>query len=470
MRKPTWRLYTLLFLSAFALRAAVFYFYIQHEERYCQPDSVDYHNCGLCVAYGFGMSHPSGKPIFWRTPGYPCFLAPFLKTFSMSPAGVFSTYGAAHKGAIWVQIFLCSLLPLLMLWLAYIVTQSYAIASICAWISVVHVGFVLASTYLLTDGLAMLFFIIFLGMIFRSLRIYHENYSYWQVIAAAIALGAYTWMRPMGQFVAILATVLLLCMKDTWRNKIFKATLFLGVFAVTLCPWILRNTYLTGTAFFCPLAGLYFNVFNAPKILARVENIPLEVAHQKLMCAAAYEQLTVLAERKKSGDTRHLCGETLCMKTAWPVIAAHPFYFIRDWIVEVCKTTFDLYSYQLVALVQNCFKWDPLIEYLDEKISSCLYAKPLPFVARMISWLEFLGNILIWVGIVAGVWFFVINKKVRSYAQVWVFAGIIICCVLFQTGGFGYARLRLPIEPLMLILCVTFWYWRIGFNTCSRKS
>ncbi len=479
-KKPHWYHFLFLFLSAFIVRSTLFYYYMQHEERYHQSDSLDYHVAGFCVAHGFGMHRPDlNKPIFWRTPGYPWYLSHFLKQYGHPQSGALSNNTLAHKLSILVQIFLCSFLPLLLFWLAYILTNTYLIAWLTALISVIHIGFVLASTYLLTDALAMLFFVLFLIFYYKSFKLVGETpkpekkSALIYLVCAAINLALYTWMRPMGQFIGIISAVLLLFSHDTWSNKLKKIFLFLVLFFALLAPWFIRNHRLTGSYFFCPLFGLYFNVFNAPKIVARTENIPLLDAHKKLTYEAAVVTAQEMARARANNSPYVVCGELVCLQTAWPVIAAHPFYFIYDWIVEVLKTTFDLYSYQLVALYNNCFKWDPLVEYLPEKIQECLYKKPLAPTMRILAWLELFASIFLWFGIFAGIFRFLLYslfykapQDILNKALLWVKTGIIIGATVFQTGGFGYARLRLPVEPLMLILALTFWYW---FFTQKKK-
>ncbi len=67
-------------------------------------------------------------------------------------------------------------------------------------------------------------------------------------------------------------------------------------------------------------------------------------------------------------------------EAALPIIWAHPFYFIYDWIKEVLKTTFDLYSSQLVKFADKTFHWDPIEEFLAEKVVLALWAQPMPLV------------------------------------------------------------------------------------------
>ena len=280
----------------------------------------------------------------------------------------------------------------------------------------------------------------------------------------------------MGQFIAILAASMLLCANIEWRKRLYKAGLFSIVFMISLLPWFVRNHALTGKWFFCPLFGLYLNAFNAPKILARVENIPLIDAHQKLSKDASVVVMQEIERYKTINSPYIVCNEQLCMKTAWPVIKAHPWLFMRDWMTEITKTTFDLYSSQLVNLIADRFKWDPLIEHLDEKIAECLYKQPMPFGARLICWLEFLTYLFIWFALAAGLFIFVIpsvwnwamaQPLMRNLTLLWIKAGLFIGCTIMQTGGFGYARLRLPIEPLIIILAITFWWW--FFNRKTMK-
>ncbi|HRN78471.1 MAG TPA: hypothetical protein PLU71_04480 [Candidatus Dependentiae bacterium] len=464
--RPTKKQFVLLFLAAFIIRATMFFFFIQHTQRfnrYRQPDSADYHNGAVCLAYGNGMSQPgNNNPIFWRTPGYPLYLSIFYHLYGLK-SGAFEANETAQKAALWVQIFVCSFIPIILFYLAYLLTSSYVIAWLTAWISVCHIGFILASTFLLTEGLAVIFFYLFL-LFFLRLLINPKKQNYPNILLVMAMLSMYTWIRPMGEFVAILSTAMLIIFgQHSWKKNIRDALLFFGSFFITLLPWYIRNYRLTGTWFFCPLSGVYLNVFCAPKILRRTTEMNLHQAWQ--YCSQQAALATQQATQALRG-TGMLPSPLISKQLAVPILCAYPLYFMFDWVKEVCKTTFDLYAYQLIAIAKGSFHYDPLEEFLTEKLAECLWTQPAPLWIRTICWAECAFSIVVWIGLIAGAWkfffktFFVqhITDEQKNIRWIWLLCGIIIGAVISMTGGFGYARLRLPIEPLMLILSVMFWY------------
>ena len=454
--QPTVKNFSLLFFLALFVRLGVFCLYIQHGSRYQQADSLDYHNCAVLLTHTQSMTRPDTKePIFWRTPGYPVFLKPFYQWSGVGGAK-FRDYATAHKAALVAQIILTSCIPIVLFFLAMVLTANLFIAWIMAYIAALHVGFVLASSYLLTDALASFFFFLFMLFFYRSFFLPEKKKSKenWllDLCIAAICLSIYTWMRPMGKFIGLFAGVMLLFCA-TQRFK--KSCLFIALFFLTLAPWYIRNLRLTGKLFFCPMLGAYLQSFCAPKILRRLTGASFEE------CWKTVALQTISAAKQQKTSIYFVAGST-----AWPLIKAHPFYFAYDWIVQVFKTAFDLYSYQLVALARNCFFYDPMEEWLLEKIAACLCAGPLPVWMRLIAWLELFFMLFLWIGIFGALIFFGIvplYKKIELNKALpqsfFMLCKTVPLCVaiIFMTGGFGYARLRLPIEPLMIIIALTFW-------------
>ncbi len=486
----------LLFFAALIIRCFVFFAFVQYEGRYQQADSMDYHNCAIGLWWGTGMHMAdSHEPIFWRTPGYPLYLALFYTLFPEKKTG-FADWRKAHTAAIVVQIILSSLIPILLWLLAMALTNSSILALLLAWISVLHPGFVLASTYILTEGLAVVLFLLFLVFFYKQLRaVGEQNFSRLSLLSAALFLAAYTWMRPMGQFVAVVAICILFSFsRDQWKLRMRKVLWFALIFFAAIAPWYVRNHNLTGHWFFCPMSGPYLNSFCAPKIVRTVKEVPLEFAIRLL-----YKIATERAERARKeleGTGYVLARETICGSIAWPLIKEYPLIFIRDWTKEVLKTTFDLYSYQFVAMTNGSFRYDPLEEFLSEKLAACLYKEGVPWWIRLVSYLELIYEILLWIGLLAGAWLFMLwplypgHPEYRAsrgvskdssiqFAQklhksltmngldisqlhlLWWQVAPFIGAVLIMTGGFGYARLRLPVEGLMIILSLTWWLYRV---------
>ncbi len=201
---------TALYGISFIIRALVMFFLVQPNGFYRQADSVDYHNCAVNIAAGNGMHRiDTQDPIFWRTPGYPPYLAFFYNLCGLK-SWRFEDNTDAHMLALWMQIILSSFIPIILFYLGYIITQTYAIALALAWISVFHLGMVLATTYLLSEGIALIFFYLFLAFFFHALLYAPSKIPIVIITGAALSLSLYTWMRPMGEFIGVF-DILLLC-------------------------------------------------------------------------------------------------------------------------------------------------------------------------------------------------------------------------------------------------------------------
>lgn len=470
---------TFLITLSFLLRAIAFAWFVYPNTWYHQPDSMDYHITALTIATGNGMYHPSTKkPIFWRTPGYGWFLSHFYKMHGVR-SGQFDANKHAQKAAIWMQIILSSLVPILVYILAFLITRSSFASFVTAAIFAVHIGFVLASSYLLTESLAVIFFFLFLIAVYyviADLKYTHTLLSESiAMVIGALMLGAYTWLRPHGQWFLLFVLAALLMTRIELSKKILLGALFTIIFLGTLAPWCMRNQQLTGHYFFCPMSGPYFLSFCAPKILRRIYDKPLDQCMQTLFRQAKEETAYQEDIMRMISKDRVVCHELICSQFSVPWLYKYPHYFIVDWVREVLKSTFDLYSYQMVSMVHNVHTFDPLEEFLTTKTAECLYTKKMPIGARIIAYLELLYMIFLWVGVFGALYRYILipiiawlrdRKQIPSNEfLVLIITFMFICGTLCMTGGFGYARLRMPIEPLMVIVSLMWWY-----RLCQQKK
>lgn len=476
---PTTKNLALLTGIALFIRAIVFIFFVQkvdevsHKIRFSQPDTPSYHGAALGIACNQGMFRlDNGQPIFWRVPGYPWYLSLFYNWYGLKNLD-FDANRPAQTASIWFQIILSSLIPLLIFLLAWQLTKRLWIAWLSAWISVFHIGFVFASSFLLTEGISLPFFMLFLLFFYRSFSTWFEkpiSHPLFNTVCAALSLGIFSWFRPMGEFVGVLTIILLLILAQLpWKQKIAQCALFALVLWGTMAPWCYRNYQLTGHWFFSPMFGLYLNSFCAPKIMRDVKNSTFEQEWRTCHEQAGEIVKSEFIKRYYLRDNRYIVQEKLHMNIAWPIIKEHPFLFAYYWCTECFKTLFDLFSSQhLVAFANHSFDWDPLEEFLTEKTANALYKKSIPLSLRIVTYAELCYALLLWIGIIAGTFLFFFSAclrrfKVSAYAQhaalLWIKIFPMIGALCGMTGGFGYARLRLPIEPLIIIASVTFWYW-----------
>ena len=267
------------------------------------------------------------RPIFWRTPGYPLFLSWFYKSYGLYSAK-FTPNRPAQLAALWLQIIASSLLPVFIFFLIYLLVGTLPIAWLTAWISVFHIGTVLASGHLLTEALALVFFVPYLIFFYKSFRMWNEGKpitSSWalSIILAALSLGIMAWIRPMGEFIAILSALFILALDNaSWTIKFKKVGLFLFVFFAVTGGWYLRNYQLTGKIFFCPMFGPYLNSFCAPKILRDTTGHSLEdcirLQYKKAIHAAKQDHMR--AQRKGRIGSR----EQSALRSTRPIIKQRP--------------------------------------------------------------------------------------------------------------------------------------------------
>lgn len=473
MRTPCWPItifsLLVLYLGALAIRGIVFESYIKFKKRYNQPDTGSYFMPALSLALGKGMTDPTnGRIIFWRTPGYPLFLAPFYYMHGVTTSS-FDAYIPAHYKAMWVQIILCSFIPPLMVLLAFSLTESLMVAWLTGFLTAIHPGLVLSSCYVMTDGIATLLFILcllFLSYGFVWYKGQKHEHAYWYVAYAAILFALFTWVRPMGQFLIVVMPLLFFLDMTSWAVQWRKMLLFFLLGFGLLMPWYIRNYYWTGRIFFCPMSGCMLNVFSAPKLLRRVNGQDYRTCWHEQLRKGSQEVIKEQIRVKKEGKGYVVPEHQIVGNAAWPLIQQNPGGFIYDWLVQVLKTTFDLTSSQQLARFANdTFFYDDLEEFLFDKYWLCFWAQAMPLWMRIISYAEALLSMIKWALLLIGFWTFFLNPLINSMKRasnkilwrswrVWFWCGFIIGGTLIMTGAFGYARLRLPIDPLLIMLAL----------------
>lgn len=160
-----------LFLLSVALRALFFIGVLkQGKHSWIVFDSQQYHQVAQHIAQSKGVTNSDGTNNFYRLPGYPAFLALGYKLFDMNIART-----------LWIQVVLASILPLLIFLLSLTLFPSHLLlAKIAALFSAFHLGFVMYAGMLATEPLFLIFFLLFLILFYKSIKISaHQTSPRW---------------------------------------------------------------------------------------------------------------------------------------------------------------------------------------------------------------------------------------------------------------------------------------------------
>ncbi len=489
--------FSLLVIVAFVLRAAVFWGYLGEEDRYWQIDSATYQALAQELSVNNRFTTPDGNPDAYRVPGYPLFLAT-----------VYKMVGVNHHAALWVQIILASFIPLLVYFLACVLFPARRrIAWAAAIVTTIHLGYVLSAGFMMTETLFVFLFLLFLIPFSRAVlradtegacaisggcpssaesrRFYDmmvlnstaegqaftgffddivesdiaavrcmcqpEDSEGLDVFFAGMMLGLASLVRPVGHYLMVVA-VLILFFSGHSRVKQFLECGVLGFgWFIVVGGWLVRNALLFGHLFFHTLPGGHFLYLSAARVVAVQENISYQDARAELRAiiqdreAAAIEQK---GERLSRIEVSKL-HERLALETFW----AAPMITLKLWVQDMFRTTCSLHSAELLYLesgrqgidyfatnrpVSNWFK-----RYLEPQTDK--------FWLKCLIWAEIVFNALMLFGLAWFCYRALLGGVRRIPKVLWLVLPFILLFIVIALSG-GYARMRLPMEFLIIIL------------------
>ncbi len=427
---------SLLFILAFAVRAMVFCGYLSHEERYWQVDSHTYHQVATRIVNGQGITNGDGTSHFYRVPGYPIFLA-----------GCYKFFGESKLAALWVQVFLASFIPLFIFLLSLsLFPGQFVLAQICCLVSVFHLGLVLYGGFFMTETLFILLFLCFLLCFVRAIK---KN-KVWIHIAAGIFLGLASLVRPVGHYLIVVAVLVLLLSRIPWATRLKQSIVLVGSwFAVVSC-WLIRNYLLTGVLFFHTLPGGHFLYLSAARVAMQVHGVSYQEARNGL---EKQVRATIVECEKELGETiPEIEACKIHERLAIKYFLIRPWVTLRCWLTDMFRASFSLYSAELLFLESGRKQ----VAYFDQghglygMVKRYVFPETQNWWLRLIVYLEIIYFLVILLGF-AG---FILTgfRWCSGYREVLcnTLPFIVLFLVIALAGG--YARMRLPIESLMIIL------------------
>lgn len=423
-----------LFLLSFILRIIFFIFIIKDNPVVWRFDSRVYKEVAEQIVSGNGITNNDGSPHFYRVPGYSIFLA-------------ITSFGRDFTNSLFIQIFLSSFIPLLIFYLSRTLFPLKKLLSFFVSIfSSVYLGFVLFSGLALTETIFLILFLLFLLFFYKE-----------KLFISGVFLGCASMFRPVGVYIIFVSTLIIFFL---YKNKLWKTVSIFFGYLLVVFPWLLRNFIFTGVLFFTTLPGIHFLKHSAARIYMEINNTSTLNVSSDYMTALnkvsdEWNDSIKIAELKynKKLNPAQICNlaEKISVK-----------YFLKDFVVtskhvfmNMFKTCFSLYSSELLFLDSG----GKLPNYSPFRgIKSNLKRYLFPEVNNKflipIIYLEILFFLFLLIGF-AGFIFNSFYIKQNFYVLLKVFPFIFL--FVFITLSCGFARLRLPIEPFLILLSIEFW-------------
>jgi|GEM_PF-1249006 len=498
-----------LFLAALLVRSAVFFMYLKNDENYWQVDSNTYHVVAQQVAEGKGFTLDDGSFNFYRLPGYPAFLA-FCYKF-IGPDKVY---------ALWVQLILASFIPVLIYFLAMVMFASPLLGALAGIFSVFHLGLVLYSGFFMTESIFLILFLLFLliflstiHMFFcdtgrmsdaekkflanrelkfmympeaassgieylqfyekafphkpgdlSSLDIHEHDADPGKLFLAGIFLGLASLVRPVGHYAVVVAILLIILSNLGWLRKMRMALVFFIGWLLPVSFWLVRNYMLLGHLFFHTLPGGHFLYLSAARVAMHVNDCSYQQARDLLTSEAS-----VLRKNKEDALGRTLNAIELCKLNedlALKYFKQYPLLTLKNWTTDMFRTMFSLYSSEIMYLENNRQEYD----YFNKNRSywsmfeRYLFPKTQNLFLKFLIWFEILIYLILLMGLIFSIvsiclCFFKFSTNIIAAENMCVLLKTIpwiAFFILLALSG-GYARMRLPIEPIIIILSINFW-------------
>jgi hypothetical protein len=442
----------LLFCFSLLIRALLFGLYTSQQQRFYFYDASDYHYTASQICAGNGCAKQDGSPFFYRLPGYPTFLALGYKLFDKE-----------SKPILWAQVIIGALIPVLVFILALMLFNSSLPAKIAACMAAIHLGLVLFSGLIAPDILFTTIFLIFLIIFFQYYNpplcptLPHLRYHYDGgpantnqtdqriVFLSGIILGIASLIRPNGHFIGILLLILLGLQKESFYKKIKTIFIFFSGWLMVVIGWLTRNFLLTGYLFFHTLPGDHFLTFGATPLEVYAQQCTYEEATLSIHKKVTQKIDLFVLKNKAIPNEVELCD--LKTKLFLDIALKHPLYTAWRSTLNMFRTTVGLYSSDLLLIYEggdNFLKSVP--EYLFSK-------RRTPLICSIIFF-EIIFLLLMLIGFFGQLYRSFIT---RDYCLILKLLPFIALFIALTAACGGVARLRLPIDPLLIIIATYFW-------------
>lgn len=432
----------LIFILSFLVRLFFFQFFLlKNNGHLVCSDSAQYHKVAVQIASGNGVVDENSKPTSYRVPGYSAFLSLFYKLFNFS-----------ITKALLVQVFLSSFIPILVFLLSLVFFPgSIFIAKLASVFMVFNLGSVLHAGLMMSDSLFLLLFLIFLISFFYGLGCFFikEKYRFFlkKYLWSGLLLGIISLVRPVGQFLVIIFIFILLFSNYSWKNKFKSISIFFFTWFFVILGWMFRNYLNTNQFVLHSMSGYHFLTYFAAEVEAKNENITYYQAKKKLL--AEWNSIC-----EKDNLLSETASDTVAQRVAAKYLLKNKVQTLKHAVINIFKTIFGLNSSYLLFISNNTLPEYGLQTTFLDKIKRFIFTKTGNLFLTSVIYFEIVFLLLMLLGFVFNVFKSFYDRNLFcNNLKILPIVGVLI----FLTLGSGVARLRLPVEPILIIFATKFY-------------
>ena len=424
-----------IFFLALTIRSFFFLQLLDHPEVVKQPDSGEYISLanGLLQHGSFCHIDKPGDPNVMRMPGYPVFLSSVLWLFHGS-----------LLAAVIIQIVLDSLSCVLISYLGELIQKN--VGFLCGILATVNMGMITYSHFILTDSLFIFVLVVLLIFLFRFMQ-----ESTWRIAAIlAFTMGLAVYVRSVALYLPVIILIFLflylIIEKGFTLLKTAGRILFIAlIFVSLLSPWYVRNHIHYGRFQLMAQSGAHMLKYVVPFIWQYSKAISFMEGMKRTEEAFSEEIEKQGIDLKKISPFER---SDLQVELAIDFIKKEPVSAImKAFVFGMAKNVFapaiiDL-SYLLKVKRPHFFntKGNTFIERTRN------------FIRNMEGFFSFavMGSMGIMIVVrTLQLWGFISLVHRRTWHGLCLFLTILY--FLLVSGPVGYAKYRLPFEPLLVVL------------------
>jgi len=431
---PRHGLWVVLLVSLF-VRGMVLVSTMEFQDVHLQPDSRMYLSLAEGIIRYGSFSYPTTPeiPDAERMPGYPLFLA-----------GVLSLFGGSLLSVVVIQILIDSLSCVLIYRLGETLWKGGGL--ICGLLAGVNIGMMTYSHFVLSDSLFLLLFLVVLTLVLEFLR-----KPRWLTSAMlGTGIGVATLIRPvMVYFPLVLIPFLFLYLtfnlNVSWGIGAGKVALCLVLMFGVLLPWMARNHVHYGRYRLTAQAGEHLLQYIVPFTWQYSKGIPFIEGMKRANLAFDKEAQAAASHVDFSNPFEK---SDFQVKMALGYLKEEPkSAIIKAWLFGMTK---NLFAPAIIDLSYLLKIERPHFFYTGGKT---LYERGITFLRSLKGWFGFavLANMtVLLLARLIQVWGLILLMKAKIWEGTLFF--LTIAYFLLVSGPVGYAKYRLPLEPVLIIL------------------